>query len=92
MATITYDAKKSNEDEILKRIALAGYDNAKFLAPEDVYNKLPECFQYDRELKTAIKTDRAIMPNHSEHDIHSDVTDRKQETASPLKPIFNNYF
>ena len=41
MATITYDAKKTNEDEILKRIALVGYDNPKFLAPEDIYNKLP---------------------------------------------------
>ena len=27
MATLTYDAKKTNQDEILKRIALAGYDS-----------------------------------------------------------------
>lgn len=92
MATITYDAKKTNEDEILKRIALAGYDNAKFLAPEDAYNKLSDCCLYDRELKTAVKTDMETMPNHSEHDIHSDITDKKQKTASPLKPIFDNYF
>ena len=26
MATITYDSTKTNQDEILKRIALAGYD------------------------------------------------------------------
>ena len=92
MATITYDAKKTNEEEILKRIALAGYDNAKFLAPEDAYNKLSDCCLYDRELKTAVKTDMETMPNHSEHDIHSDITDKKQKTASPLKPIFDNYF
>ena len=92
MATITYDAKKTNEDEILKRIALAGYDNAKFLAPEDAYNKLSDCCLYDRELKTAVKTDMETMPNHSENDIHSDITDKKQKTASPLKPIFDNYF
>lgn len=92
MATITYDAKKTNEDEILKRIALVGYDNPKFLAPEDIYNKLPECCQYDRELKVAVKTDMETMPNHSEHDLHSDVTDRNQETASTLKPVFDNYF
>ncbi|WP_339921378.1 DUF3347 domain-containing protein [uncultured Flavobacterium sp.] len=92
MATITYDAKKTNEEEILKRIALAGYDNAKFLAPEDAYNKLSDCCLYDRELKTAVKTDMETMPNHSEHDIHSDITDKKQKTASPLKPVFDNYF
>ena len=39
MATITYDAKKTNQDAILKRIALSGYDSDKFLAPDDVYNK-----------------------------------------------------
>ncbi|WP_367753827.1 DUF3347 domain-containing protein [Flavobacterium sp. WC2430] len=92
MATITYDAKKTNEDEILKRIALVGYDNPKFLAPEDAYNKLSDCCLYDRELKTAVKTDMETLPNHSEHDIHSDITDKKQKTASPLKPIFDNYF
>ena len=34
MATLTYDAKKTNQDEILKRIALSGYDSDKFLAIE----------------------------------------------------------
>ena len=41
IATITYDEKKTNQDEILKRIALSGYDSDKFLAPDDVYAKLP---------------------------------------------------
>ena len=36
MATLTYDATKTSQDEILKRIALAGYDNDKFLAPDAV--------------------------------------------------------
>ena len=36
IATITYDEKKTNQDEILKRIALSGYDSDKFLAPDDV--------------------------------------------------------
>src|SRR5690606_36720187 len=51
MATFTYDANKTNQDEILKRIALAGYDSDNFLAPDDVYTKLPECCQYDRVAK-----------------------------------------
>jgi copper chaperone CopZ len=43
MATITYDSTKTNQDEILKLIALVGYDSDKFLAPDDVYNKLAGC-------------------------------------------------
>lgn len=53
IASITYDANKTNTDQILKRIALAGYDSSTFLAPEAVYAKLPECCQYVREAKQA---------------------------------------
>lgn len=37
MATLTYDASKTNQQEILKRIANAGYDSESFYAPDDVY-------------------------------------------------------
>lgn len=57
MLTMTYDTKKTNPDEILKRIALAGYDSDKFLAPDAVYDKLHGCCQYDREAKTAVKVE-----------------------------------
>ena len=59
MATLNYDGKKTNQDEILKRIALAGYDSEKFLAPDDVYAKLSDCCQYKRELKPVAKTQDA---------------------------------
>lgn len=48
LATITYDSKKTNPEQILKKIALAGYDNEKFLAPKEVYNNLHGCCQYER--------------------------------------------
>lgn len=48
MATITYDSTKTNLDEILKRIANAGYDNETFIAPDEVYNNLHGCCQYER--------------------------------------------
>src|SRR6188768_2374971 len=51
VATLTYDTSKTNADEILKRIALAGYDSEKILAPDNAYSNLPECCQYDREAK-----------------------------------------
>ena len=57
MATLTYDATKTNQDEILKRIALAGYDSDKFLAPDDVYNNLHGCCQYDRVAKVPVKAE-----------------------------------
>lgn len=52
VARITYDSKKTNQAAILKRIALAGYDNEQFLAPDNVYENLHGCCQYDREAKT----------------------------------------
>ena len=52
-AILTYDADKTTAEEILKRIALAGYDSEKFLAADNAYANLPECCQYDREAKVA---------------------------------------
>ena len=51
MATLNYDTKKTTQDEILKRIASSGYDSDKFVAPDQVYNDLPGCCQYDRVSK-----------------------------------------
>lgn len=105
IATLTYDTKKTNQDEILKRIALAGYDSEKFLAPDDVYNNLHGCCQYDREAKIAVKTETksdssdseevkqiTTMENHSNHDNHSETPKAEQVQENQLKPIFDNYF
>lgn len=50
MAKLTYDSSKTNSDEILKRIADAGYENEKFAANDEGYNKLHACCQYDRNV------------------------------------------
>ena len=91
MATLTYDAKQTNQDAILKRIALSGHDSDKFLAPNDSYSKIPGCCQYDREAKVPVKVDAisgADKPNHSEMDMTTTAT----TTENQLKPIFDNYF
>ncbi len=49
MAVITYDSRKTTLNEILKRIADAGYDNDVYRAPDAVYNKLHMCCQYERK-------------------------------------------
>ena len=88
MATITYDAKKTNKDEILKRIALAGYDSDKFLAPDDVYAKLPECCLYERVDKPVSKTElKTETHDHSSHTISTEMQEVNQ-----LKSVFDNYF
>ncbi|ROH92640.1 DUF3347 domain-containing protein [Chryseobacterium cucumeris] len=97
MATLNYDAQKTNQEEILKRIALAGYDSEKFLAPDDVYSKLPGCCQYKRELKPAnMNKDQGMNMNneHANHD-HSKMTqanNSENKNEFQLKAVFDNYF
>lgn len=97
MATLTYDSDKTNQDEILKRIALAGYDSEKFLAPDDVYAKLPGCCQYSRELKPIAKSNDAGMDmknGHTNHN-HNEMTATNTadtQNVPQLKAVFDNYF
>lgn len=88
MATITYNTTKTNQDEILKRIALAGYDSDKFLAPDDVYAKLPECCQYERVNKPVTKTELK-METH-DHSSHTAISEKQE--ANQLKAVFESYF
>lgn len=95
MATITYDSKKTNADAVLKNIALAGYDNEKFLAPDAAYNKLPECCKYGRVKETTMvmppaKDTMASKQNHDNHN-HGGMTNAAQET-NQLTAVFDSYF
>lgn len=95
MATLNYDAKKTNQDEILKRIALVGYDSDKFLAPDDVYNNLHGCCQYDRVAKVPVKeetTSIASNGDHSNHSNHSETSTTVIQGENQLKVVFDNYF
>lgn len=96
MATITYDSKKTNLDAVLKNIALAGYDNQNFLAPDAAYNKLPGCCKYDRAKKQVavitqpVKDTTASNQNHGNHQ-HDDMNNATQET-NQLTTVFESYF
>lgn len=48
IANLSYDSTMTSMNEILQRIAKAGYDSDSFLAPDDTYNALKKCCQYDR--------------------------------------------
>lgn len=106
-AVLTYDATKTNADEILKRIALAGYDNEKYRAPDDVYAKLHGCCQYERETAANITEVPGVsIKDHSGHmntmqeapkavaENHAGHMQHAAETqsASKLQGIFTQYF
>lgn len=96
MATLTYDASKTNQQEILKRIANAGYDSESFYAPDDVYAKLPYCCQYKRNKATT--TDgyghdhSAMKGSMSNEQDHSSITQESKPVGSPLQSVQNSYF
>ena len=97
MATITYDSKKSSADEVMKSIALSGYDNVNYLAPDNVYSKLHGCCKYDREQKTVAATnaksitDRAVTMQDDGNQMQANNTMNMNE-ASQLKAVYDNYF
>jgi len=64
MAEITFDSKKTNRNELLKRIALAGYDNDEYLAPNIAYAQLGECCKYER-----LKKEPVIAMDNSKMDL-----------------------
>jgi hypothetical protein len=80
----------------LKRIALAGYDSDKFLAPDATYDALHGCCQYEREAKVAVPTEMkmesAAAENHINHANHSDTAIAKQQIDTKLKVVFDTYF
>lgn len=83
IASISYDVKKTNKEEILTRIALVGYDSDSFLAPDDVYNNLPGCCQYERVNKIQVV-------EKSKEETESIVKLVQEE--KPLTTVLNTYF
>lgn len=43
---VNYNAKKTSNEAIQKRISATGHDTEKFKADEKTYNDLPECCHY----------------------------------------------
>ena len=92
MATILYDSTKTSKNEILKRIALAGYDSDTFLAPNDTYSNLSGCCQYERAKQTIAKTEELKMEmTTDDHSMHSNKMDEMQD-SNLLSTVYDNYF
>jgi len=88
LAIITYDTKKTNSDAILKKIALSGYDNEKYYAPDNVYANLHGCCKYERN-KTNTTANATIIPVKNEGTIQDTI---KKETANPVLEVYAAYF
>lgn len=91
VATITYDSTRTDLDAVLKRIALAGYDNQSYLAPDDAYAALPGCCQYDRNRKEPAMHAEA-MADAPHAGMETSVEQATQEQNAPLDPVFSSYF
>lgn len=101
--TLTYDSSKTNSEEVLKRVGLAGYDSELFYAPDDTYAKLPACCQYDRrpkptesvklETKSEQKTESvATTPIASTPVATANTTQAPKTEINALNDVVNAYY
>lgn len=96
-ARITFDSARITLDAVLQRIAHAGYDSERYLAPDAAYAALPGCCQYVRTFK---KAPLATTPVHhaghegmgAEHGSTSADTLGTQGPANPKSDQFNALF
>jgi len=83
-ASISYNKSKTNSNEILKNIALAGFDNAEYMAPDEAYAKLEKDCQYSRDKKMVMNHQEMDHPNHNQ-------TETSQQ-KNQLSHVFDAYF
>ena len=85
--SLIYNSKKISADAILKKVAYAGYDNEKYLAPEEAYSKLHECCKYERTGKKESHTteNKNHEPKAEDHSAH-------QQQKNELENVYAIYF
>lgn len=92
MAVISYDSLKTSKEDILKRIALAGYDSDLFLAPDDTYSNLPDCCQYERaKASTPQETELDMDMDTNDHSMHANAMTQTQD-SNLLLAVYEHYF
>lgn len=85
MLTLTYDGTKTDADALLKKVAYAGYDNEKYLAPKEAYENLPGCCQYDR-----LQTQTSKAGSHAGHQMAEATSVMQKQNI--LEAVYNSYF
>lgn len=89
-ATLVYNSHTTTKDAVLKRVALAGFDNESYNAPVEIYRSLPETCRY--------KGDPEALPQQA-HSAHAPVQHEKPSATTPemaavsaLEPLYKAYF
>jgi hypothetical protein len=90
-AIISFDSLATSKEEILKRIALAGYDSELFFAPNDTYANLPECCQYGRAKNDSHNMEAHKRKMNADHSQHGAMAQENQN-KNPLAGVFEHYF
>lgn len=90
IATITYNKNKTTKDEILKKIAEAGYSNENYKANKAVYNSLPACCKYVVEQSS--KKQEEKPHDHDSHDHKQIYMAKATEIDAMKKNDFNWLF
>lgn len=86
-AILTYDSTQTTAVAILKKIALAGYDNQLFYAPADAYDKLDECCQYKRKQQTGENQTAKTETSNRDTPVSTST-----QAVNPLNNVYNAYF
>ncbi|AHF16981.1 DUF3347 domain-containing protein [Niabella soli] len=88
---LTYNSKITSPEAILKRVALAGFDNEAYNAPVSVYNALSKKCQYKGAINARPQSESAPAdPAHMEQDAAPSQT--APVAASRLEPLYKAYF
>lgn len=90
VASVTYDSKRTSLDAILKKIALAGFDNQSYLAPDKAYAELEACCRYERTGKS--EPAEAKPAAHAHHASTTGDAAAKPAEADPLKSVLDAYY
>ena len=92
-ARITFDSTRTTLDAVLQRIAHAGYDNERYLAPDAAYAALPGCCQYERSFKRKPQHAEATAQGH-DHAGHTHAAQQPATEGQPdaLETVFEAYF
>ncbi|WP_138478187.1 DUF3347 domain-containing protein [Dyadobacter bucti] len=92
VAAVTFDSKKTSLDAILKKVALAGYDNTSYLAPDDAYAKLEECCRYERTGKNEVVVQMKMSAHEHGATAMDTAANAVSANADPLKPVLDAYY
>lgn len=89
--TLTYDSLKTSPDKVLKQIAYSGYDNEKYLAPDEAYAKLDECCKYERKASME-SVNSAVQNNENSVSTNPEIITSEINDSTIFNRFYESYF